>query len=130
MRDPSKLRVVPGKRPDAVGNQHFPCVASDSSPVRRKAHVASSRWQVAKGVGTLLRTFVFALPSLVNIMGLIVLLFFLYALLGVRLFARVKHQEYINRSANMDSFLPAFSLMVRMSTGVWAAGAMHFSCGA
>ena len=58
-----------------------------------------------------------SLGSLVNVAGLLSLLFFLYAVLGVDLFGRVQRGKCITDHANFESFHNAIILLFRMSTG-------------
>ena len=54
----------------------------------------------AKNLQQILQTFLLAIPELINV-GLLLLLFlFLFAVLGVSLFAEVKLQETMNDHAN------------------------------
>lgn len=45
-----------------------------------------------------------SLPSLINIAGLMFLLFFVYAVLGMKLFGRVMFGENLTRHANFTNF--------------------------
>eukprot|EP01028_Stygiella_incarcerata_P002857 TRINITY_DN1544_c0_g1_i1.p1 TRINITY_DN1544_c0_g1~~TRINITY_DN1544_c0_g1_i1.p1 ORF type:complete len:1709 (-),score=377.65 TRINITY_DN1544_c0_g1_i1:1118-6244(-) len=73
--------------------------------------------RAAKGIKMLLITLLFSLFSLLNVGSLLCLLFFIYAVLGVQLFSKVKRQEALNRHANFESFPNASLLLYRMSTG-------------
>jgi voltage-gated sodium channel type XI alpha len=54
----------------------------------------------AKSLRMIFNTFVITLPSLANVGGLLMLLLYLYAVLGVFLFATVKLQNTLNVHAN------------------------------
>uniref|UniRef100_A0A7S1IVH8 Ion transport domain-containing protein n=1 Tax=Eutreptiella gymnastica TaxID=73025 RepID=A0A7S1IVH8_9EUGL len=73
--------------------------------------------KMKKGIRTLVRTLVLSVPSLANVGGLLFLLYFLYALLGVKLFGGVRRGENLNQDANFEDMPHAMLLMVRMSTG-------------
>jgi hypothetical protein len=62
-------------------------------------------------------TFVITIPSLANIGGLLFLLLYLYAVLGVFMFATVKLQGTLNEHANFQYFGIAFLTLFRISTG-------------
>jgi hypothetical protein len=51
----------------------------------------------AEGLRNLLRTLVFSLPALGNIGGVLLLFFFMYAVVGMNLFGAVKHGQYLDR---------------------------------
>eukprot|EP01065_Artemidia_motanka_P041527 TRINITY_DN5402_c0_g1_i1.p1 TRINITY_DN5402_c0_g1~~TRINITY_DN5402_c0_g1_i1.p1 ORF type:complete len:1627 (+),score=405.07 TRINITY_DN5402_c0_g1_i1:1530-6410(+) len=81
--------------------------------------------RMAKGVRTLLRTLFLALPSLVNVASLLALLFFLYAVMGVKLYGRAARGEFLTEHANFDNFLLAVLTLFRMCTGEGWQGIMH-----
>ena len=61
----------------------------------------------AKKARVLIETLWYSLPSLGNIFAFLLLLFFMYAVLGVQLFASIHHGEFIKRDANFTNFLQA-----------------------
>lgn len=65
----------------------------------------------------LIDTLFYILPTLVNIGSLIFLMLFIYAVLGMNLFAYVMNQEAINDQVNFRKFGPAFMLLLRCATG-------------
>lgn len=71
----------------------------------------------AKSLNTIFSAFIVTIPSLANIGGLLVLLIYLYAILGVFLFAPVKLQSTLNVHANFQDFGTAFLTLIRMATG-------------
>eukprot|EP01065_Artemidia_motanka_P036315 TRINITY_DN4422_c0_g1_i1.p1 TRINITY_DN4422_c0_g1~~TRINITY_DN4422_c0_g1_i1.p1 ORF type:complete len:2239 (+),score=744.97 TRINITY_DN4422_c0_g1_i1:79-6717(+) len=73
--------------------------------------------RTANGVRRLLRTLWLALPGLANVAGLLLLFFFLYAVVGVVMFGRTKRGDCMNDQVNFDSFGNALLLLFRMSTG-------------
>eukprot|EP00004_Rigifila_ramosa_P019174 TRINITY_DN4846_c0_g1_i3.p1 TRINITY_DN4846_c0_g1~~TRINITY_DN4846_c0_g1_i3.p1 ORF type:complete len:1566 (-),score=403.70 TRINITY_DN4846_c0_g1_i3:850-5007(-) len=70
-----------------------------------------------KGMWSLFKTILVSLPSLMNVGSLLLLLFFIYAVLGVSLFGSVVFQENINSNANFRNFPNALLLLFRSSTG-------------
>jgi len=91
----------------------------------------------AKSLRMIFNTFILTLPALANIGGLLILLLYIYAVLGINLFAKVKLQDNLNSQANFQSFGSAFMILVRASTGegwnllMWDCGRpneVNFSC--
>lgn len=78
-----------------------------------------------KGLTKLFLTVAHALPTMLNVGGLLVLLFFIYAVLGMHLFGRVKRREFLNDHANFESFGSSLLLVFRMSTGESWNGVMN-----
>jgi len=54
---------------------------------------------------------------MINIGSLLLLLIYIYTILGVQLFAKVLVQGAFNEYANFQEFWKAFMLMIRCSTG-------------
>jgi hypothetical protein len=50
-------------------------------------------------------------------MSLIVLLYFIYAALGINLFSGIMLQDYLNTKFNFQSFPKAMIVLIRFSTG-------------
>ncbi|KAA0147079.1 hypothetical protein FNF31_07654 [Cafeteria roenbergensis] len=71
----------------------------------------------AKKIQFYFSTLVQTLPSLGNIGGLLFLLFFVYAVMGVQLFAEVRHGDSLNDHANFQSFGFALLTLMRAATG-------------
>lgn len=69
--------------------------------------------QLAPSLRQLFNTLITTLPSLVNIGGLLFLIFFVYAAMGVQLFAKVKFGELITETANFQSIARAMVTLVR-----------------
>uniref|UniRef100_A0A7S3DJI7 Calcium-channel protein CCH1 n=1 Tax=Palpitomonas bilix TaxID=652834 RepID=A0A7S3DJI7_9EUKA len=78
-----------------------------------------------KGLRRLFETLLFSLPSIVNIGSLLMLLFFIYAVLGVNFFYNVSFGDNLNRHANFEEFGTAFFTLFRMTTGENWNGIMH-----
>mmetsp|Transcript_2591 Transcript_2591/g.3694 ORF Transcript_2591/g.3694 Transcript_2591/m.3694 type:complete len:1759 (-) Transcript_2591:300-5576(-) len=66
-----------------------------------------------------------SLPSFVNIGGLLFILYFIYAVCGVQLFAKIASNDDYNRVANFRSFPYAMLTLFRFSTGENWNGFMH-----
>lgn len=70
-------------------------------------------------------TLLYATPALLNILGIAFILMFMYAVLGMELFAGVMWGEYLNADANFCSFPRALLTMFRCATGEDWNGIMH-----
>lgn len=57
------------------------------------------------------------LPQISNVMSLILLLFFIYAALGLNIFSGVRLQEHLDDKNNFQSFPNAMVMLMRFSTG-------------
>lgn len=57
------------------------------------------------------------LPSMVNIGTLMILIVFIYSILGVYLFAGVKRSGDLNEYANFESVVTGFITLIRITTG-------------
>ncbi|CAL1588979.1 unnamed protein product [Knipowitschia caucasica] len=78
--------------------------------------------KMAKGMRSLLDTVMQALPQVGNLGLLFMLLFFIYAALGVELFGKLECNEYnpcegLSRHATFENFGMAFLTLFRVSTG-------------
>lgn len=73
--------------------------------------------QSAPSLRQLFNTLLITLPSLVNIGGLLFLVFFIYAAMGVQLFAKVKLGELVTPTTNFQSISRAMITLVRCATG-------------
>jgi len=71
----------------------------------------------AQRLKIIFETFLFTIPALTNVGGLLMLFLYLYSILGVFLFAEVKLQEHLNEHANFQNFWSAFLTLFRVSTG-------------
>lgn len=79
-----------------------------------------------KSLMILFQTLLQALPILMNVGGLLFLLLFVFAVLGVQLFGKVNSdQEFLNADANFSNFGQAISLLFRMATGEAWNGVMR-----
>ena len=62
-------------------------------------------------------TFIVTLPALANVGGLLLLLLYLYSVLGVYLFADVKRNGIMTEVINFENFGNAFLTLFIISTG-------------
>jgi hypothetical protein len=88
--------------------------------VRASLRLASSCFvprRYVEGLRMLFNTLIISLPGLLNIGALMFLLCFVYAVLGMHLFGKIKYGEHMNEQANFRNFGQALLLLVRMATG-------------
>ena len=73
----------------------------------------------AKGVQNLVQTLFLTLPTMANVSGMMLLMFFCYAVLGVYLFGRVtvEGQTQLHGRATFQDFYSALLLLIRIATG-------------
>ena len=71
----------------------------------------------AQSLRMVFNTFIVTLPALANVGGLLLLLLYLYSVLGVYLFAEVKRNGIMNDVLNYESFWNAFITLFIVSTG-------------
>eukprot|EP00602_Paraphysomonas_sp_CaronLab_P008605 CAMPEP_0185034492 /NCGR_PEP_ID=MMETSP1103-20130426/24443_1 /TAXON_ID=36769 /ORGANISM="Paraphysomonas bandaiensis, Strain Caron Lab Isolate" /LENGTH=1644 /DNA_ID=CAMNT_0027571169 /DNA_START=197 /DNA_END=5132 /DNA_ORIENTATION=+ len=70
-----------------------------------------------ESINQLFNTLLLTLPGLGNIAALLTLLFFIYAVMGVQLFAKVQFNDEYNEHANFRDFGIAMISLLRFSTG-------------
>jgi hypothetical protein len=73
----------------------------------------------------LINTLVLTLPALGNISAVLFLLYFIYAVLGVQLFAKIKYGDALNAQANFRDFGGAMMMLFRSATGENWNGVMY-----
>jgi len=73
----------------------------------------------------LVNTIILTLPALGNISGVLLMLFFIYAVMGVQLFAYVKLGDALNDQANFQNFWGAMLMLMRSATGENWNGVMY-----
>jgi len=71
----------------------------------------------AKKLQIIFETIILALPAMGSLGALLLLFVFLFAIVGMQMFAFVKWQSDINYHANFTSFMRAFLLLIRAATG-------------
>jgi hypothetical protein len=73
----------------------------------------------------LINTLVLTLPALGNISAVLFLLYFIYAVMGVQLFAKIKFGGALNAQANFRDFGGAMMMLFRSATGENWNGVMY-----
>ena len=84
--------------------------------------------RVVKNVGSLrllLNSLFKSLPSLMSVGSLLLLLLFIYTVLGVQLFYNVRFNDFVNEDANFTRFGVAMITLFRCATGESWNGIMH-----
>jgi voltage-gated cation channel len=72
--------------------------------------------KLAKGIRKLLHAFLISLPALFNIATLLLLIIFIYAIIGMNLFMNVKLQNSLTSNNNFQTFGKSFIILFRLST--------------
>ena len=70
-----------------------------------------------RGLQKLIETLLYSLPSLINISALLMLVFFIYSVLGVFLFKSVTNGLLVTKYNNFSNFGVAMLTLFRCSTG-------------
>jgi hypothetical protein len=70
-----------------------------------------------KGLEALIATIQFSLPSLLNVFSLLLLIFFIYSILGAFIFGDITRGVIINDYTNFQNFGIAMISLFRISTG-------------
>mmetsp|Transcript_7040 Transcript_7040/g.10352 ORF Transcript_7040/g.10352 Transcript_7040/m.10352 type:complete len:1813 (+) Transcript_7040:1-5439(+) len=73
--------------------------------------------KVAKRIRTLLETLYYSATSLVNVGITLILLYFVFSIIGMNLFSKIKFGDYLNRHANFKTFIVSMLTLSRISTG-------------
>jgi hypothetical protein len=81
--------------------------------------------RVNPGIKRLLATVVVSAPSLANVGVLLLLILYIYAILGVEFFHQVAHGEFLTEDANFSGFGFAMLTLFRCITGESYNGIMH-----
>ena len=72
------------------------------------------------------QTLVYSLPALANVGSVLFLFFFIFAVLGMNLFGKVRVTgNFLNRYANFETFGYSMLTLFRMATGEAWNGIMH-----
>ncbi|XP_043189125.1 sodium channel protein 60E-like isoform X2 [Amphibalanus amphitrite] len=72
--------------------------------------------KAAKGIRKLLFALIVSLPALFNIGALLFLVMFIYAIIGIALFANIRHSGVINDIMNFETFGNSMILLFRLIT--------------
>lgn len=81
--------------------------------------------RTSQGLLTLFKTLLFSFPSLVNVGTVLLLVYFIYAVVAMNLFADIRRGEFLTEDANFESFFVTMITLFRMSTGESYNGIMH-----
>jgi len=73
--------------------------------------------RAAKSLRVIFSTFILTLPQILNLGSLLLLAIYIYTILGVQLFAKIKLQGALNNYTNFQEFWKAFMMLIRCSTG-------------
>lgn len=71
----------------------------------------------SSGLKVLVEAITTLLLNLINILGLQILLIFIYAVLGMNIFHGIMYREHYNEHSNFRSFYNSLLLLVRCVTG-------------
>ena len=73
----------------------------------------------AKGLRNLVRTLVYGIPALFNVMSVLLLFYFIYSVIGMTLFGQLQTDQpfCMDRHVNFQDLPTAMLIMIRMSTG-------------
>ena len=71
----------------------------------------------AKSLNLIFNTFIITLPALGNIGGLLLLLLYLYSILGVQLFGTVMRNGIFSDNLNFETFSRSFCALCAVATG-------------
>jgi len=81
--------------------------------------------QTSESLSTLFNTLLMSIPAIGNVASVTLLIFFVFAVLGMNLFSKVKLGDNLTPHANFRSFWGSMMLLFRMSTGESYNGVMH-----
>jgi len=73
--------------------------------------------RLSKKLRVLLDSLVVILPSIANVGSLILLMFFIFAVIGMNMFNGVIHQTELNENNNFSSFGMSLVILMRCATG-------------
>ena len=73
--------------------------------------------RVSEDLRMLIDSLIVILPSISNVISLIFLMLFIFAIIGMNMFSGIKHQKEINDHNNFGSFGMSISLLIRCATG-------------
>ena len=71
----------------------------------------------ARSLNLIFHTFVVTLPGLANIGGLLLLLLYLYSIIGVQLIGQVKRNGMFTDNLNFETFIHSFCALCAIATG-------------
>lgn len=71
----------------------------------------------SKGLQALIQTISFSLPPLINVLSLFLIVFFIYAVLGVFLFQKIESGTVINDYMNFKNFTNSLIILLKCIAG-------------
>ena len=71
----------------------------------------------AEGLQAIIQTIMFSIPVLFNVFMLLMLIFFMFSILGVFMFGNIKSGEVIDDLKSFNNFFDAFLLLFAITTG-------------
>lgn len=81
--------------------------------------------KAAEGIRKLLFALVISLPALVNIGALLLLIMFIYAIIGMSLFSHVKKSGALTEYVNFETFAKSMLLLLRLTTSAGWNDVLH-----
>ena len=81
--------------------------------------------QGAKGLNRLFNTMILTLPGLSNISALLMLLLFIFSVMSMSLFGKIKYHGALDYNVNFRAFPRAVLIMFKCATGENWNGLMH-----
>ena len=78
-----------------------------------------------KGLVTLFLAVMHALPTIINVGSVLMLVFFIYAVLGMHLFGKVMRGDFLDDHTNFETFGTSLLTVMRMATGESWNGIMN-----
>jgi len=85
----------------------------------------STLFQKVKMLRNIFQIFVLALPSIISVAALLIVVMYIFAVVGIFLFSGVKIQEELNPSCNFQDIFTAFTTIFRISTFDGWVSVMH-----
>jgi len=73
--------------------------------------------RLSQSLRKLMDSLALILPSIANIGSLILLMLFIFAIIGVNMFSNVIHQKELNENTNFSDFGSALVTLIRCATG-------------
>ena len=71
----------------------------------------------ARGLKMMMITLVWCIPALLNVGSVLILVMFIYAIIGMNIFGMVKLQQNLDNNANFQTFPTAMLFLFRITTG-------------
>jgi len=71
----------------------------------------------AKVLKIIIDTLIVTLPSVMNVGGLLLLIIYVYAILGMQILSGIKLGPFLNNRANFQTFGRSFLTLIRIATG-------------